>query len=81
MSILVEKVCGWWEFFIEGGWFFILSILIILGLLSLPFIKPHFEAKNYYRITGIQVGYWDAFFCSLDPGEHVILLKNKRETK
>lgn len=43
----------------------VISILILLVFLCALFVSPYFEAKSFNRISGCNVGYWDAFFTQL----------------
>ena len=52
-----------------------LIILVILAIFLMIFLQPHFEARTYHKVTGIEVTYWDAFFVDLDPSAHLLLLQ------
>lgn len=49
--------------------------LIVLILLAL-FISPIYEARHYEQLTGIETSYADAFFLTLDPGKHVVVVES-----
>ncbi len=51
--------------------------LLVLFIFSLLLIGPHFKAKTYTRITGVEVTYWDAFFMELDPSKHVVMIEKE----
>lgn len=64
---------------IIGLFILLFIILLILTPFGAFFIQPVFEKRNYERITGIEVTYWDAFFVKLDPSAHLLLLERRKK--
>lgn len=45
--------------------------LIVVGVVSIAVLQPHFEAKAYTNLTGKNVSYWDAVWLDLRVQEQV----------